>query len=123
MKSRRGQVQLVGVDEGQDPGTGLGVVDDRPPGQAEGGDPARAAIDHRRHAGVHADRVGLDAEVAESGHDVDVRIDETGHDEQASAVDHLAVVGHLAARGRGPPRPERADQPVRDDDIGGRVGL
>jgi hypothetical protein len=111
-----GQVDLARVHEAEDPRAGVGVVDVRAARHLEGGRTAGAPVDDDRYAGVHADLVRRQAEVAQSGEDVHVQVDEPRRDEQARAVDHLRVRVRRAEVG-----PHRGDRAVDHRDVGDLV--
>ncbi len=85
---------------------------------AEGRHARGAAVDHGGHTGVHADPVGLEAEVAEAGGHVGVEVDQTGGDQEAGDVVHreIGVGGDEVLA-------HRLDAAVTDDDVGDLVGL
>ena len=74
-------------------------LDDRAaePGERVGA--GRSGIDDGRRAAAQAGRIGLDGQVGDAPVDVDVEIDEPGHDEQAGGIDDIC------AGAGGPDRP------------------
>ena len=108
-----GQVQLVGVDEGQHLGVRRRVVDHRPPRQLEGGHPAGAGVDQRRDTHTDADQIRLEAEVAQADEAVGVLVDQArGQQQPVEAAHGRLGVGSDEAAAHG------GDAAPADRDIG-----
>ena len=67
------------------------MIDHGAAGEVEGGHATRPPVDEDRHACADPDLVGLHAEISQTGHDVDVEVDQPRSHEVARAIDDLGV--------------------------------